>query len=120
MIDADNQLSDLRAEIRKKELKERASSVRPPKQGEYKASLVPEGYNCRKYVQARIQDSSTQGNAMDPNKILSVYRQIQPCPLRSQIKKIKMILADSNKEKPPQNDDKPMGESKFEYITDFI
>jgi hypothetical protein len=57
---------------------------------------------------------------MDPNKILSVYRQIQPCPLRSQIKKIKMILADSNKEKPPQNDDKPMGESKFEYITDFI
>lgn len=93
LSDADDALQDQKNQIRKENLKKRASSVRPPGQQEYRKSLVPDEYNCKRYVQQRIQLNLTGGSDMDPLKVLSVYRKIQPCPLRSTIKKLKMSQA---------------------------
>jgi hypothetical protein len=57
---------------------------------------------------------------MDPLKVLTMYRQMQPCPLRSTIKKLKMNQNLDKKKEPKPQDDKNMDENKFEYISQFI
>ena len=57
---------------------------------------------------------------MDPLKVLTMYRQMQPCPLRTTIKKLKMNQNLDKKKEPKPQDDKNMDENKFEYISQFI
>ncbi len=55
-------------------------------------------------MQERIQDQSQANNDIDSDRLFSVYRQIQPCPLRSDIKKLKILKANPDKRKPPKQE----------------
>lgn len=77
-------------------LKNRKSSVRPPSHTVKPKLLNLKGdhpYDCKQFVRNRILSAASHNAATsaesDPDMMLSVYRDMQPCPLRSTIKQCK-------------------------------
>ena len=94
----EDSMRDFNARQRQKALKNRKSSVRPPSHKVKPLLLNKSGersYDCKQFVRNRILSAASQASGEDdPDMMLSVYRDMQPCPLRSTLKQCKEYSTD--------------------------